>query len=89
VNDERGKITGVIYFDKDNHKTGTDCDIIVISASATETPRLLLNSKSKQYPAGVGNRMIGLVEISRDMHTQVPSAFLRKTSSMMLVLEQQ
>ena len=56
VIDERGKITGVIYFDKDNHKQEQTADIIVISASATETPRLLLNSKSKQYPAGVGNR---------------------------------
>lgn len=54
--DERGKITGVAYFDKDNHKQVQTADIVVISASATETPRLLLNSKSKHYPAGVGNR---------------------------------
>ncbi len=29
--------------------------IIVICASATETPRLLLNSKSRFFPAGIGN----------------------------------
>ena len=53
---EQGKITGVVYFDPDNTKQVQSADIIVISASATETPRLLLNSKAKQYPAGVGNR---------------------------------
>ena len=54
--DEQGKITGVVYFGPDNTKQVQSADIIVISASATETPRLLLNSKAKQYPAGVGNR---------------------------------
>jgi len=29
--------------------------VIVVCASATETPRLLLNSKSKFFPAGIGN----------------------------------
>jgi choline dehydrogenase-like flavoprotein len=43
VIDERGKINGVTYFDKDNHSQLQTADIIVISASATETPRLLLN----------------------------------------------
>jgi choline dehydrogenase-like flavoprotein len=56
ITDERGKITGVKYFDKDNQANVQTADIIVISASATETPRLLLNSKSKYFPAGVGNR---------------------------------
>jgi choline dehydrogenase-like flavoprotein len=54
--DERGRITGISYFDKDNRKQIQTADIIVIAASATETPRLLLNSKSKHYPNGVGNR---------------------------------
>ena len=54
--DEHGKISGVMYFDRDNIKQLQTADIIVIAASATETPRLLLNSKSKHFPAGVGNR---------------------------------
>ena len=54
--DEQGKISGVVYFDRDNTKQVQTADIIVIAASATETPRLLLNSKSRQFPAGVGNR---------------------------------
>jgi choline dehydrogenase-like flavoprotein len=55
INDT-GRITGVSYFDKDNHVQVQSADIIIISASATETPRLLLNSKSKYFPNGVGNR---------------------------------
>ncbi|MFZ1976519.1 MAG: GMC family oxidoreductase [Bacteroidota bacterium] len=54
--DESGRITGISYFDKDDRKQVQTADIIVISASATETPRLLLNSKSKHFPNGVGNR---------------------------------
>jgi choline dehydrogenase-like flavoprotein len=54
--DERGKILGVFYFDQGYTKQVQTADIVVIAASATETPRLLLNSKTKQFPAGVGNR---------------------------------
>jgi choline dehydrogenase-like flavoprotein len=56
VIDAQGKISGVVYFDQGNTKQVQTADIIVIAASATETPRLLLNSKAKQFPAGVGNR---------------------------------
>jgi choline dehydrogenase-like flavoprotein len=54
--DPSGRITGVEYFDKDNTKQEQTADVIVIAASATETPRLLLNSTSKHFPSGVGNR---------------------------------
>ena len=54
--DESGRATGVVYFDGDGHKQVQQADVVVVSASATETPRLLLNSKSKHYPSGIGNR---------------------------------
>jgi choline dehydrogenase-like flavoprotein len=54
--DASGRITGVEYFDRDNTKQEQTADVIVIAASATETPRLLLNSTSKHFPSGVGNR---------------------------------
>jgi len=54
--DDKGRISGVNYFDKENKAQTQTADIVVISASATETPRLLLNSKSKLFPSGVGNR---------------------------------
>lgn len=56
VIDENGKITGVRYFDPNGRLQVQTADIIVIAASATESARLLLNSKSKQFPDGVGNR---------------------------------
>ena len=53
--DDSGRITGVHYFDADGRGETQTADVIVIAASATETPRLLLNSKSTHHPAGVGN----------------------------------
>ena len=54
--DATGRITGVEYFDSEETKQEQTADIIVVAASATETPRLLLNSTSKHFPSGVGNR---------------------------------
>jgi choline dehydrogenase-like flavoprotein len=54
VND-RGEATGVKYFDKEEKGHIQTADIIVVAASANETPRLLLNSKSKLFPDGAGN----------------------------------
>ncbi len=54
VNDQ-GKITGVRYFDEKNREQIQTADLVVLSASATETARLLLNSKSRFFPKGIGN----------------------------------
>ncbi|MEI7729744.1 MAG: GMC family oxidoreductase [Verrucomicrobiota bacterium] len=53
--DERGRAQGVRYFDANNHGQEQPADLVVVSASATETARLLLNSKSKLFPNGAGN----------------------------------
>jgi len=53
--DEHGRVTGVYYFDESNRKQKQTADLVVLSASATETPRLLLNSRSKFFSAGIGN----------------------------------
>lgn len=54
--DGRGHATGVSYVDK---ATGEDrhvrARIIVLAASACESARLLLNSKSSQFPDGLAN----------------------------------
>ena len=51
-----GLATGVTYVDKntgrENHVRGR---IVVMAASACETARLLLNSKSTRFPEGLGN----------------------------------
>jgi len=53
---EDGLATGVAYIDKttgrENHVRGR---IVVMAASACETARLLLNSKSSRFPDGLGN----------------------------------
>lgn len=54
--DERGRCTGVSYIDK---TTGADehvrARVVVLAASACESARLLLNSKSQQHPDGLAN----------------------------------
>jgi choline dehydrogenase-like flavoprotein len=53
--DDTGKARGVKYFDSDDREMTQTADLIVLSCSATETARLLLNSKSKLFPDGAGN----------------------------------
>ncbi len=55
VLDERGHARGVRYFDSHDRLQEQTADLVVVSASATETARLLLNSKSKLFPNGAGN----------------------------------
>jgi choline dehydrogenase-like flavoprotein len=54
--DERGLAKGVQYFDR---KTGAErqvlAKVVVVGASAMDSTRLLLNSKSTAYPNGIGN----------------------------------
>ena len=54
--DGRGMATGVSYVDK---KTGTvehvRARVVVLAASACESARLLLNSKSSRFPQGLAN----------------------------------
>ena len=56
MTDEKGRATGVVYFDREDRKQIQTADIVVLAASATETPRLLLNSATNIYPKGIGNR---------------------------------
>jgi len=53
--DDRGKARGVKYFDINDRLQEQAADLVVVSASATETPRLLLNSRSRLFPNGAGN----------------------------------
>src|SRR5207253_8058906 len=56
VMDASGRATGVAYVDK---ATGADrrvrAKVVVLAASALETSRLLLNSKSSRFPTGLAN----------------------------------
>ncbi|NNE77361.1 MAG: GMC family oxidoreductase, partial [Pricia sp.] len=54
--DAEGKATGVSYISKDDRKEyKLRGKIVVLAASACSSARILLNSKSKQHPNGLGN----------------------------------
>lgn len=53
---EEGKATGVSYISKDDRKEyQLRGKVVVLAASACSSARILLNSKSKQHPNGLGN----------------------------------
>jgi choline dehydrogenase-like flavoprotein len=56
VLDARGRATAVTYYNADNHLQTQPARLVVVSAGAIETARLLLNSKSRLNPNGLGNR---------------------------------
>jgi len=54
--DDRGLATGVSYVNtRDRREYAVRARIVVLAASACETARLLLNSKSSQFPDGLAN----------------------------------
>ncbi|MEO7995827.1 MAG: GMC family oxidoreductase [Gemmatimonadaceae bacterium] len=53
--DASGRATGVIYFDKDKKEVMQRAKAVVLCANGAETPRLLLMSKSNQFPDGLAN----------------------------------
>jgi choline dehydrogenase-like flavoprotein len=52
---DRGRVTGVHYFDRDKRARFQKARAVVISANGAETPRLLLNSASARFPQGLAN----------------------------------
>lgn len=54
--DGRGRPNGVIYRESNGPWKEMQAKVIVVCASAVETPRLLLSSQSKWFPTGIGNQ---------------------------------
>jgi len=50
-----GRATGVVYFDKQKREQRQRAKAVILCANGAETPRLLLMSKSKQFPNGLAN----------------------------------
>ena len=50
-----GRVTGVIYFDKQRKEVFQRARCVVMCANGAETPRLLLMSKSNRFPDGLAN----------------------------------
>ena len=55
LTDDRGRARGVAYYDAEGHLQEQLSDIVIVSACAIESARLLLNSKSRLFPSGLGN----------------------------------
>jgi len=55
ASDASGKVTGVHYYDRKGKEQIVQADTYVVACQAVETSRLLLASKSKKYPNGLGN----------------------------------
>lgn len=53
--DERGRATGVSYYEEGGRLQEQPADVVVVSCCAIESARLLLNSRSKLFPNGLGN----------------------------------
>lgn len=82
--DESGKATGVSYVNKDDmQEYVVNARVVVLAASACESARLLLNSKSAQHPNGLANssNVVGKYlhdSTGVDMGGVVPKLFNRK-----------
>lgn len=56
LTDKEGKASGVQYFDRQTKaETQVRARVVVLGASAIDSTRILLNSKSAIYPNGIGN----------------------------------
>ena len=53
--DDSGKVTGVLYADKDGKQHVQKARIVCVAGNTIESPRLLLNSASAKYPDGLAN----------------------------------
>ena len=53
--DDSGKVTGVLYADKDGNQHVQKARLVCVAGNTIESPRLLLNSASSKYPDGLAN----------------------------------
>ncbi len=53
--DDAGKVTGVLYADKDGNHQVQKARVVCVACNSIESPRLLLNSASAKYPDGLAN----------------------------------
>jgi choline dehydrogenase-like flavoprotein len=53
--DDSGKVTGVLYADKDGKQQVQKARVVTVAGNSIESPRLLLNSATPKYPDGLAN----------------------------------
>jgi len=56
LNDHEGRANGVQYFDRvTKQERRVKARVVIVAASCIDSTRILLNSKSRQHPNGIGN----------------------------------
>ncbi|MEI6813881.1 MAG: GMC family oxidoreductase [bacterium] len=63
----KGRADGVIYYDADGNECRQLARLVIVACNGVGTPRLLLNSRSSQFPEGIANRS-GLVGKNLMLH---------------------
>ncbi|WP_296063269.1 GMC family oxidoreductase [uncultured Amphritea sp.] len=53
--DKTGKVTGVLYADKDGNHLLQKARVVAVAGNSIESPRMLLNSASSMFPDGLAN----------------------------------
>jgi choline dehydrogenase-like flavoprotein len=53
--DKSGKVTGVVYVDKDGKQQLQKARVVAVAGNSIESPRLLLNSATSMFPDGLAN----------------------------------
>ncbi len=53
--DDSGRVTGVVYFDRDRREIRQRARAVFLCANGAETPRLLLMSETTRFPDGLAN----------------------------------
>jgi len=66
--DDNGKVTGVLYADKDGKQQVQKARVVAVAGNSIESPRLLLNSASPKFPDGLANSS-GMVGKNYMRHT--------------------
>jgi choline dehydrogenase-like flavoprotein len=56
VTDQRGRAVAVAYYDENDRLHEQTADLVIVSCAAIESARLLLLSRGKLFPNGLGNR---------------------------------
>lgn len=68
----QGKAESVIYHDKNDKENEIKAKVIIVSAGAIQSPRILLNSKSSLFPDGLANSS-GMVGKNYMQHLSINS----------------
>ena len=53
--DDNGMANGVIYYDPEGNEQHQKAKVVVMACNGVGTPRILLNSRSEQFPDGLAN----------------------------------